>query len=222
MKPSRQRLQLAAAIKAAYTECRQEWESFRAGEPVRYRPGKRYDGKPAVETADGLVLDGAAGSAWEKLADYFLAREEDPVAYIRFRFERLAPGAPPPEPLQLKGEKLLAEWRRVRERKGPEIAAALLAEANRAADAMTYYQRGMGHTPEESYARTLDDPLLELSALFRYGVATSLGGPRFLRIAARYRDAAVAQYCRYPEHYDRHWARLLPRGFARTARSRNR
>lgn len=210
----------ARRLRAVYVHERSAFETMKLGERYRYRPPRRYDGRPAVETDDGVVLEKAVKPAWldlaRHLADCGVTMLE---LFVEAQFHALAPTARAPEPLQLRTDACLSRYRDYVEGTEADVILELKLQTGLAADRITFLQLYGDAAKEDSYAIVLLDDDLELSPLFRYCLATSLGGSRFHRIAKRYGPEACCEYCRCRKYYKRHWKRILPVGFDRYARS---
>lgn len=210
---------LSARIRAAYVREREAFETRELGEPYRYRVPRRYDGVPPVETEDGVELDRGTRSVWLRLArEFFGPGGIDPDLYIRIQFEHVPFGRRPPEPNQLGSAGRVRTWERAFAAKEEEVRLALQLESEIAKMWISYHQRMVGRLKEDSYEIVLLDTALELSPLFRYCLARSIGGLRFRRIAKRYEIGACVQYRRYRAYYKRHWGGVLPAGFSRHSR----
>lgn len=212
---------LAADVKTAYVRERNNFESMCLGRSAGYRPARAYDGRPAECTGDGVVLQAAKPSVWRRLAALFLRERIDPRLFMAVQFGRLGPDAAIPEPPQFVARcpetgrdclppKVAARWEQARRRKGREIAAALRAEVDIAVGRMRFLQLLAKQKSDDSYAMTLLDAELELSALFRYCLARSLPGKRFRQIAEFFEPEACLQFERYRTFYLRYWTDFLP------------
>lgn len=209
---------MAGDVRRAYIEERSEWETLRSGVAVQYKPAKRYDGKRDVETDDGLVLEKGTASIWVKLAQFFIENKIEPRAYIHAQFEEAGKRERPPNPDQLTSANSLFRWKRAKKRKEAEIKLALQIQATIATKKITILQAYGGKTPEDTSAITLLNIGLELSALFRYCLALSIGGKRFRRIARQFELEACLQFERFRKFYLRHWSKVLPEGFSERSR----
>lgn len=212
---------LAKTLRAAYVQARSAFESVKLGTPYKYHVPKSYDGKPPIETTDGVVLQPGTKSVWIELAKFVRREDVDPLLFIEAQFDR-GPTQRAVEPRQLKSAKCLTKARRLTNFKGQEVATELFLQQDTARGKITSLQIYGKLQKEDSYAVTLLDTDLELSPLFRYCLALSIGGLRFRRIAKRFEVEACVQYRRYRTHYKRHWSELLPAGFDRLSRQVNR
>lgn len=206
-------------VRLIYIRERTAYESTVLQKPYPYKPPALYDeGRAAVTTDSGVLLDPAVKSVWPKLAKFFYDNEIDPVAYIATQFlEAFSAVRRPPEPQALRGQKAQLLWKKALKFKEEEIRIALTVEKNIARSKIAYHQIG-GDSRDRACAMTLCDTTLELSPLFRYCLALSLGGLRFERIAKRFETEACIQYYRYRVYYDRYWRGMLPADFTQLSR----
>lgn len=205
-------------VRQAYIAERIEWDRVRTGVRSVYRPAARYDGKPPVETDDGVVLEPGTESVWLRLAKFFLEHRIDPPAYIRIQFEEADNREYAPNPDQLVSPKSLYRWKKAVSNKEREIKLALESQIELASGNIIMLQAYADKTVEDASALTLLNIGLELSALFRYCLALSIGGKRFRQIARRFEVGACLQFERFREFYLRHWAKVLPAGFKERSR----
>lgn len=206
---------LARRLRAVYVQERSAFETMKLGEPVKYQVPRSYDGRPAVETDGGVELQPATRSVWWVLARFLAAEDFSPEAFIEAQFDRLGPTARPPEPRQLRSAACVRRAAQFVAATAREIPLELVLQRKQAATRISYLQLYGREAKEDSYAIALLDSDLELSPLFRYCLALSIGGLRFRRIAKRFETEACFQYQRYRKHYKRHWGELLPPGFGR-------
>jgi hypothetical protein len=200
---------LAVDVRRIYIEERSAFESMKHNTNVVYRPPKRYEGKPA-EYLEDEQIEKAVPPIWLQMARVFVARKIDPPAFIGSIFGDAALDRRAPEPNMLITENSLKCWRRIQKEKEEQIALGLKMQQQLALQKIMVLQKLGKQTPEDAYAVTLLNTGLELSALFRYCLALSIGGKRFRHIAQRFEADACIQFVRYKKYYLSHWKDFLP------------
>jgi len=212
----------AKAVRAAYKSERTRWESFKAGEPVDYSVPRRYNGTPPLKVDGELEIEKGAVNVWQRLANFFLEEEIDAASYITVLFDGLMGKLKKvdkraPEPPQLLAKEYQEIWHQNKDAVIERIRVSLLIEKNRAEQRFSSLRFG-GRAAKDAWASVLTDSSMELSPLFRYCIASRIGGNRFGRIAAHYESRAVMQFERYRPFYRKQWKALLPKGFAKRSR----
>jgi hypothetical protein len=227
-------LRLAAAIREHYRKERSIYETAKnGGTRVEYVPPARFDGRPAKLLGDRhppkdalervKPLERAKPSLWLRLARYFRAGRIDPFLYISCQFE-LAPEAVlgrAPEPDDLDDAACRERYAIAYAAAEARLAQSLPVQKGLAALQIKTLRALRGVPAETAWAAVLCDRHLELSALFRYCLASSIaaeGRPEFADIADRFRGEAITQFERYRDLYLKHWRAVLPEGFADEAR----
>lgn len=200
---------LEAECRAAYCFHRRLAYRRRTGLDGAYDPPAVYDGRPAVVTPDGVVLQAAVGSAWARMAARLRQLNADPWAYLAVAFGRLT--GETPEPNQVFSADRLADWKlaQAAAEDGARTDHRVSADYLRLA-VSEYRRRGLAD------ADALRAGLATGTAgspLYRYCVARAYaaGDPAgFGPAAAALEAAALVQYRAARAAYDRHWAGFLP------------
>lgn len=219
----------AAAVMRAYARERSRFETMKAGERREYSPPKSYNGREAlaVDGDEDAVVSAGRASVWARLARVMVTARVDPVLFMAAQFEALHMNARAPEPPQFvkkvgNSDEMTAasasRYKRARKDKSREILQALPIQ-RAIARARIAARQVAGESKGDSYAAAIVGTDLELSPLFRYALAISIGGSRFEDLAARYVAQASVQYERYRPYYRKHWADFLPGDFDATSRA---
>ena len=205
-------------VKLIYGRERSRWETLKAGEQVSYVFPKRYDGEPPKTIEHQLVLEKGTKSEWVRLTKWLQEHGIPAAPFMSLVFDHLMTTEKrAPEPYQLRTKKYLRLWNKYKDRAEERIRLALVSQ-NEVAARHTAAWRTAGRSSEDAWVIVLTNLGLELSPLFRYCVASALGGKRFRRIAARFHADAIMQFERYRKFYLAHWDFLLPKGFASGSR----
>jgi len=152
----------------------------------------------------------AADPLWDRLATFCQNRDIEPHSYIQWVFDTSL-SARPPEPIQLLNPQLADAYLAAARDFPAAVTVALRVQKQTARTYIRLGQQPVKQTPHDVWAAVLLDETLPLSALFRFGLATSIGGERFERIASRYEAAAARQYRRCPHVYDTVWGKWVPK-----------
>lgn len=192
--------QVAKLIRRTYIDerCRLQ---LNAGQAGNYRPGPRWDG--GVDE-----LGRTHESVWEKLAKVLIAREVDPVDFIRSQFFTTS-SFQAPLPNQLISDKAFVRYATVGAEIEDEIKDAFRFQRSLFRSELVVRRYLSDESDEtELLIDVLMDVDLALTALFRYVAARRLKLPR---IAKHFREAAISQFCRRPDVYVRCWGKWIPR-----------
>lgn len=212
--------ELAQTVRAAYSLTRSLYETAKAGTTVLYSIPKQYDGKPSVETEDGVCIERGVSAVWPKLAQKFVELEIDPEAYISVQFDGRDISHRPPEPNQLFSAQCLRYWQKSKNVKGAEIKT-LLDTNRRVFELNVSYLEQRGVSKIDAVIQTLIDFNLSLSFLFRYCYAyraykaTSMD--RFKEIAKAFKHKAAVQFHFFKAEYMTYWSDVLPEAFVKNA-----
>ena len=207
----------AELVRLFYAYERSSWESHRAGQPVRYVFPKAYEGREAVTVDNELVLSKATRSTWMDLTSWLEEHELPHLSYIALTFDQcLITENRAPEPGQLASVKYLHRWRTCSPLLDGRIQRALQFQHDAAQRQFIYY-RSIGLKPRQCWATLLLDENLELSPLFRYCIAATLGGKSLGAVAEYYHADAIMQFERYRENYLMRWQCILPADFVATS-----
>lgn len=202
-------------VKVTYIQERSRWESFKQGETVTYRPPRSYDGKKAVTYDDELEVESAKNSVWQKIVEWCEKRKIQPEEYVRSAFTDLPVyRQTAPEPNQIMGAKYESKWKEVSVKMEERLAASLAAEKALALRHVVVNQSLYGDTAEFAQHCVLTDGNIDLSPLFRYCLAISIGGKLMRKIARKFQAEAVLQFECYRRQYKKTWADVLPEGFS--------
>lgn len=212
----------ALQVKRAYVQGRTRHGRLRFGPDYRYKPPAKYDGSPGAELEDGVKLEAPTPSHWEWLARRLRPLDVNLDEYMEVQFGTIGIDAVPPEPKQMASDAALKRWEKFRGDYGEELAVSLESQKSLARGRAYGLQRFARKSYEDAHAIVLCDEGLDLTPLFRYCVASAIGGPRFLAIADSFADEAVSQYHPFRDHYLQRWSAILPKGFDAWARSRHR
>ena len=206
-------------VKVAYVQERSRWESFKDGATVTYRPPRSYDGKKPV-TIDGEVeMAPGKDSVWQRIVDWCDNRGIPPEQYIRAVFSDLPIDRKcAPDPPQILGPVYEDKWKKVSAKVPDRLAAALASEKALARTHLIVNQSLHGDTAEFAQRLVLADGNLDLSPLFRYCLAMSIGTKVMRKLARKFQAEAVLQFECYPQHYEKVWAKMLPDGFSAMAK----
>ncbi len=187
---------LARQLRLCYERARAAREALKHNEPA----SKGGAGYAAEATAD----------VWVRLARFCAGRSIDPVAYIDWTFDNALLGRSAPAPRQLLNHQHARAFLDGLKEDGREIEVAFRVQQQTARTNMLLAQRLGRQAPPDALAAVLLDESLPLSALYRYCLATSIGGERFRRIARLYEVEAARQYRRNRADYDAVWGRWIP------------
>lgn len=195
----------ATRVRAAYVDEMSRARGVLGGMP--YAPHPRWDG--CVERL-GPEGDPPRPAEWLKVARVALGLGVDPVAYVRAQFQMFRASGPP-RPNQLVSQRtqslIAAEVGHVSE----QIRLALTTQVSLLRTLLVVALAQAGGRPKELvWAEVLLTPDSRLTPLFRYCIAAS---ESLADVSSHYREAALAEYRRWPALYDLHWARCLPPGF---------
>jgi hypothetical protein len=119
----------------------------------------------------------------------------------------------PPEPTQLISEEKLRQFRKSRRSLRRAIKLSFAREMETFRDGVDYEIYVLRRDKQDAWFSVLSDDMANLSPLFRYAVACSVGSARFFSLASRYFGGAVLQYMQYPAGFKRYWGRVLPKKF---------
>lgn len=209
---------MALRVKVAYAQERSRWESLKAGETVEYRPPKKYDGFAPVTIDDEAEVQPGKASKWQHIADWCAARDINPLEFIRVCFADLPMRELAPEPGQLCGPTYERKWQKLYPKIEERLRLALEVQRNAARD--EYLTRvGLYKDSEDAaalYVATTSS--IDLSPLFRYCFATSIGTKKMLRVAQKYVAEAILQFECYRKLYKKAWADALPDGFSKMSK----
>lgn len=211
---------LAQTVRAAYSLTRSLYETAKAGTTVLYAIPKQYDGKPAIETDDGVCVERSVPAVWPKLAQKFVELEIDPEAYISVQFDGRDIAHRPPEPNQLFSAQCLKYWEKSKHVKANEIKT-LLDVNQRVFEQNVSYLEQRGVSKIDAVIQTLIDFNLSLSFLFRYCYAyrayraTSMN--QFKEIAKAFKHKAAVQFHFFKNEYLAYWSDVLPDAFVKNA-----
>lgn len=202
-------------IKFFYERERSLYESLLSGKQIEYRAPASYDGKSAlyVEGEDDAKVENSKKSIWRTLADFFSANKIDPRLYIRVQFEPSQLGLRrAPEPTQLMTPECIHVYHQALARIGPTVELALLTQRAVASAAIVNNEE-LGCDRDQAVITVITNDSIELSPLFRYCLAWSMGTDKFRKLARLYQDHAVIQFQRFRQYYQRYWSEWLPVGF---------
>lgn len=202
-------VKLSRVVRAVYVRARSMLESRLRAVTFEYRPPRSYD------LGSGSVERKPQPPVWLKLSRWLLEQRLEPFNYISFCVS--ASLARPPEPADLLRPATLERFQAYRRMQKDSIRQALKHEHVAFRDAVADARRD-GASTYDTWGDVLTDETVSLSPLFRYCLAYSIGGVGFTRIASYYHTAALTQFAQYPAAYARYWHKLLPDGFAKTAR----
>lgn len=195
-------------------------------EPVRHRPQvARPRFENFEERNDKRVQN--AQNPWLWTANVLIEQRIDPVDYIRRHFARLSPGTTSPSPSQLGGAKSLQEYRTAVTNAVVDVRADFRSQVMRFQTRARSLLGGIPYFCPDKHAAwlaVLQDPMSDLSALFRYCMAhvaaNDAGTPEphlFEQFAVTVRIEAALQYISAPEAYDTVWQGFLPPNWAERA-----
>jgi hypothetical protein len=114
----------------------------------------------------------------------------------------------PPWPTHLLGAEIAARAAENRGESERRVRDALEIQVENFDTEISVLCRRQRCTSEEAAHRALMDPLLELSAVFRYCAAVAAGDEV---VAGQWRDLAFRQYVFHTAAYDTTWGDLIPR-----------
>ncbi|MFO0822515.1 MAG: hypothetical protein U0792_05245 [Gemmataceae bacterium] len=146
---------------------------------------------------------------WDRLVTFCLNRGIEPSSYIHWVFDTSL-SACPPEPIQFLNPQLAEAYLAAARDFPAAVTVALRVQQQTARTHIRLGQQPGKLSPHDVWAAVLLDETLPLSALFRCGLASAIGGDRFDRIAGRYETAAARQYLRCPRVYDAVWGKWVP------------
>lgn len=204
----------ARLLKHAYVELRRTYSAGR-GRDRPYTPDPAWDGR---RTANPRKPD--RPNMWEQVAAKLLAQGIDPAGYIEALHDAIVSRFPqPPQLPELLSPKLMAMYQAYRRHLPARVSQRLRSDVGTARSQVVRHNAAGGYSMEDATWFTLTNGLLSISPLFRYCLAMGESNPRFHRLAVqRFEQAAVLQYMRSPDEYDRIWADILPPDFRRRAR----
>lgn len=189
----------AERIRRLYCEKRRHWARLHQGkdEPVGEAPVPAWDGGT---DAWGRTYR----PVWPRLAELLEREQLDPDAFLAAQF---VDRRQPPTPAQCAGPEALVRYRQYRteaDAGAADPALLLAAQARLLSYRLVLGQARLadGWTAVQLLASILADSSLELSALFRYGIARREG---LLDLARRLLPLARQQYRTRRADYDRHW-----------------
>lgn len=206
-------LKLGQLIRATYIRCRSLAESQTRAVTFVWRPAAVYDKgtSGSVETRKRLPI-------WPCVARWCLTNKIEAASYTTWRFVK-AGLSRPPEPTQLISADSLQEFHKYRKRSRQAIKLSLRRQVQAFGDSVDYEIYTIGRTKYQAWAQVLSDNTEDLSPLFRYSLASSIGGTLFTQLASVHFSAAVTQYMSYPAAYKKHWSKLLDKKFTAKARA---
>ncbi len=210
----------ALRVKVVYVQERSRWESLRSGETVYYTPAKKYEGVLQSVMADdhSVVVEAGRGSTWQALVDWCEKRGFRPEEYVRLSFEAVPMQDVAPQPDQLMGPKYQKKFEKLYPLLEEKLGVALANQKRVARTALIVRQTVYGEEPDFAQLVVATDSHLDLSPLFRYCFAFSIGTKKMLRVARKFQAEAVLQFECYRRAYKKSWADSLPAGFARMSR----
>jgi len=174
------------------------------GSNANYRPSASHDNPKPTKRGK------AKPPVWERVAKVLLdAGVSSALEYINVVFDARGAGSPPPEPQHLLGAAALEAWRQRPD--ADELFLRLQAGWKRqhriCGVAGLRRQELQPAGRRETLLAVVADTRVELSPLYRYCVAL---GEQADELAARYKAAALAQYCKAPGLYKRVCGDWLP------------
>lgn len=201
----------AQRVREAYIRCRSAFESARAGRPVSYNVPARYDGRHAALIDGEQPVGRGSKEVWTSLAEFVRQQGADFEPYVYAQFEGLGPADRPPEPPQLKSQRALDRWNLVRPSTSDSLRLSLTLQTQAAVGSLTRLVR-RGLEELDAWLGVLNDPVTDLTPLFRYSMAVSLTqrDRRFSKLARYYLPQAQLQYRRNPQAYCEVWQDFLP------------
>ncbi len=200
-------------VKTCYTVERQRWERLKTGDKVKYVPPRKYDGVKAI-TIEGTEVEPSKASVWWKIIVWCQARYIPPEEYVRVCFHGMPNGDCAPEPAQLLGPKYEAKWKKLWSKKEEMLRVSLQWQKDTAKTRIVVRQKLYKQEPEASFKHVLTDGNVDLSPLFRYCLAKSIGGPVMRKVAQTFKAEAILQFECYRKLYKKVWAAELPKGFS--------
>ena len=194
---------LASRIRAWYCAEYRKYEETR-GRAVR----STYGLKPLPHWDGGTSAFGRRHQAiWPKIAAFCLKYGLDHEVLIRAVFEDLT-GSNPPVPTVLMSNTALRLYPGAARRQQNDVVVTYRSQRIEACRRFTIRQLDSeGLTNYQIWRFVIADPLADLSDLFRYCLASSVGA---LDIAAGYREKAFWQYLRSPQLYDEAMGTVIP------------
>lgn len=203
----------AGFVRSCYAEERSRFE----GEI--WRPTRFWDGRPAIETDDGEIIEPARDSIWPKVAAYFRKIQVEPREFLQTVFNS-GELVFAPSPIQLMGQRCREIYGKFRDSRARSVELALPVQISTATTAAAGWQ-AMGLGVNAAYATVLGQSSLGLSSLFRYCLAASMRdhGSAFRRLAKQFRADAVKQFKQDRDLYLQSWTSFLPPGFVELADS---
>ncbi|WP_439627002.1 hypothetical protein [Gemmata sp.] len=158
---------------------------------------------------------------WRKLATFARNHRIDPARYVRWSLDVPQVGYPPevPEPNRLLERARMERYAADRPKVRGRIAAKFALEKREARTMILCRQGAHGDEPAVANLFTVTTSSLDLSPLFRFALARSIGGDRMMRVAGKYEDEALFQFSRDPDEYGAAYDSddALPDGFAEKA-----
>lgn len=194
---------LARRLKAVYIFERRQLERCRHGYDVPYEPSPRYD-----------ELDATGNNLWSRAAKHLYAQGYDPADYVLKIFGAIRGTAIAVlRPDEIVGQRAEAIYAKAQTSNRRDIEICYTSQCHKARTHLTIFSGKDGPT-DSTVSRMLVDPLIQLSALFRYCFAVSMGNPkRFGRIAKVYKQAAIKQYMGNRDAYNAVWKGFIPASF---------
>lgn len=156
---------------------------------------------------------------WERAVSFFLSRGLNFQRCIKARFDyerSRAKGSFYVHPNSLASERWLPLYQEACASLRDELRAELATQRSICTDYLLTTAKSYGFaTPRVALTYTLFNPSLQLSHLFRYGLAVS---ERLQPVAEHYAAAAMGQYLLSPREYDEIWTTFIPPAFREQAR----
>jgi len=217
-------------FKNTYVQERRLLERFRTGPTTQpYRPASSLDGKSRFNTPE--EKDGE--NQWEVTYDKLVkAQDNTPTQFVRILFKVLRGSAlAVPTLLQLASPSMLELVANYTTKLKYSLREEFVAESQRAKSSITISQKGVGHPLSLAVYYAIVDSRLELSALFKYCLATMTS--RQIRqlgekdshceklevLAKQFEFMAAMDYTLFPDLYDSIWGAMIPSGFRVAASS---
>ena len=165
-------------------------------------PSRRGDGRTRINRR------------WLELAHDVVAMKIDPEDCVRRCFDGCSAAHRPPRVDELLSHGAAAEYRQ-RRRSADEARTVELSVEQQIAMRHVATAELAGAKDDAAWAQVLLSDSVPLSALFRFGVASSIGSVRFDAIAADFRTGAALQLMVDRVGYEKLWGReWIPEGFA--------
>lgn len=209
---------LALRVKVAYIQERARWESLKSGELVEYRPPKKYEGMRPVTIDDEAEVQPGKASKWQHIADWCEARSINPLEFIRVCFADLPMRELAPEPGQLCGPTYERKWAKLYPKMEERLCTSLAVQRNAARSCYLLRTGLYKDSAADAALYVATTSSIDLSPLFRYCFAVSIGTKKMLRVADKYLAEAILQFECYRKLYKKTWADALPDGFSKMSR----